>query len=301
MANTTSSALMPLRVLETCAETQSFEKAANALGVTSDAVIQQISAIEAWVGAPVFKRGGPRLIATEATLYAKAILSDGFGRQRLRPTLRPPADKKKEVVSVSTAPAFASKWLLPRLEAFRADHPDIDIWISVELGLVDFSLAEADIAIRYGAGRYRGHATQKLLDDTAVVMAAPAIAATLPSPAHAADLLAFPLLQTDAGSGLALDWTMWLAARGVRTPPRIHTIASQSAAIAQAAEGRGIALVTRSEAAAIADERLVAIAPDASPLAHWIVWPQSAPLSSAVQIFLHWLEAEANAPARDRP
>src|SRR5262245_40857732 len=138
MVSKTSPALMPLRVLEACAETQSFEQAAGRLGVRLESVAQQIAAIEAWVGAPLFRRAGPRLIVTEAALYAKAILSDGFGKQRSLAGLRV-VTPEKQSISISTAPAFASAWLLPRLDGFRAAHPDIGVWISVEMGLVDFS------------------------------------------------------------------------------------------------------------------------------------------------------------------
>jgi len=53
-------------------------------------------------------------------------------------------------------PSFASKWLLPRLERFKALQPEVEVWVSAEMRLVDFSNADIDIAIRYGAGAYEG-------------------------------------------------------------------------------------------------------------------------------------------------
>ena len=47
--------------------------------------------------------------------------------------------------------SFAAKWLAPRLEGFHSRHPDIEAWVSADSGLTDFTVADADFAIRYGA------------------------------------------------------------------------------------------------------------------------------------------------------
>ena len=63
-----------------------------------------------------------------------------------------------EQVHLSVAPAFASKWLVPRLERFDAAHPDIDVRISASLEVVDLDREGFDAAIRLGRGSYPGHA-----------------------------------------------------------------------------------------------------------------------------------------------
>lgn len=287
---------MPLRVLDACIEEQSFEKAAAQLDVPLEALTHQITAIEAWVGAPLFRRGGgARLIATEATLYAKAILGDGFGRQRSIPALLGAA-KRADVVSVSTAPTFASSWLLPRLERFRDAHPNIDVWISVEMRLVDFSVADADIAIRYGAGGYSGLVAEKLFDDTAVVLgAAEAIAAHGPI-TNAADLASRRLLEIAApGEAPLVDWPMWFAARGVRHPPP----PTRCNSIADAMNALGAGAVALSALAAGAPAPGSArIFRDATPLAHRAVWPSGKALSAPAELFLRWLRSESSEPGR---
>ena len=42
-------------------------------------------------------------------------------------------------LSVSVAPSFAAKWLLPRLELFEREHPEIDVHVSVSMHLADFA------------------------------------------------------------------------------------------------------------------------------------------------------------------
>ena len=56
-------------------------------------------------------------------------------------------------LTITAAPSFAAKWLVPRLGRFEAAHPHVDVWLSADLDLVDFATGEVDVAIRYGAGR----------------------------------------------------------------------------------------------------------------------------------------------------
>ena len=78
-------------------------------------------------------------------------------------------------VSVSVAPSFAIKWLVPRLERFKALHPDIEVWVSADMGLVDFAVADVDLAIRYGAGGYADSQAQMLLTESVVPICSPAL------------------------------------------------------------------------------------------------------------------------------
>ena len=45
--------------------------------------------------------------------------------------------------------SFASLWVIPRLSAFRARHPDIEVYISADDRLVDLARGEVDVAVRY--------------------------------------------------------------------------------------------------------------------------------------------------------
>ena len=72
MSKDTLPPLLPLRVLEACARHESFAKAADELGVTPGAITQQIRVIETWVGAPLFRRTGRKVLLTNPTLAAKS-------------------------------------------------------------------------------------------------------------------------------------------------------------------------------------------------------------------------------------
>ena len=41
-------------------------------------------------------------------------------------------------------------WLIPRLEQFQRDNPDIDIRIDASDAALDLEIADVDLALRYG-------------------------------------------------------------------------------------------------------------------------------------------------------
>src|SRR6185312_9343987 len=61
------------------------------------------------------------------------------------------------LLTVSTTPSLAAKWLVQRVAAFQDAHPGIEIRISASTQLVDFGReAEIDMAVRYGRGSWPG-------------------------------------------------------------------------------------------------------------------------------------------------
>ncbi len=71
---------------------------------------------------------------------------------------------------ISVAPAFAAKWLVPRLERFGAACPEIDLRISAGLAVVDFRRDSFDAAIRLGRGTYPGLESTRLFDESVTPM-----------------------------------------------------------------------------------------------------------------------------------
>ena len=53
-------------------------------------------------------------------------------------------------VTISTTPSFASKWLLPRLSAFSALHPAIEVRLIAAERLATFGNDGVDLSIRHG-------------------------------------------------------------------------------------------------------------------------------------------------------
>lgn len=290
--------LSALRVFEAAARRLNFRQAAEELYVTPGAVSQQIRLLEEHVGAQLFVREGRGVALTEAGRAALPALRLGFEKlAEAARLMRQP--QRKHRVTVSVAPSFAAKWLVPRLEGFGASHPEVEVWISADMALVDFAAADVDLAIRYGRGQYPGLASELLLSETVLAVCAPVLleAAPIASPA---DLIHHTLLHdmSPEADG-APDWPMWLRAHGVEgvdgaRGPRFN----QSSLVIEAAlAGRGVALAKRALAQAdLTAGRLAAPLGEAfTPLAfgYHLVWPRERAFSPAQETFLAWLKAEA--------
>jgi LysR family glycine cleavage system transcriptional activator len=141
-------AVGPLRAFEAVARHLNFRAASEELFLTQSAVSRQIQGLEEELGAALFVRGTRHVDLTSAgssLLRAVAPMLD-----RLDSTVRQIRQSRgRRVVGVTTFASFASLWLIPRLEAFQREHPDIDIRVSANDSMVEPDAQEIDIALRY--------------------------------------------------------------------------------------------------------------------------------------------------------
>jgi LysR family transcriptional regulator, glycine cleavage system transcriptional activator len=205
-------------------------------------------------------------------------------------------------VTVSAAPSFAAKWLVPRLGRFEEANPEIDVWLSAGMELVDFTTGEVDMAIRYGSGRYPGLEVTRLMNETVTPVISPTLLAEKPL-TEPEDLVHHTLLHDgspDADESCP-DWSMWLTARGVRgvdgsRGPRFN---QSSLVIEAAVGGRGVALAKGALAQADIDAgRLVAplqASTTTLDYAYFLVYPKTKGRLKQVRNFASWVTAEANA------
>lgn len=292
--------LNALRAFEAAARHLNFSRAADELAVTPGAVSQQIQNLEDYVGAALFKRTPKGLLLTDAAQTALPALREAFDRLAEAASMLTAAVDGRRL-TVSVAPSFASKWLVPRLGKFEEGHPQVDVWVSAGMELVDFASGEIDIAIRYGAGRYPGLEVARLMQETVIPVASPELLAA--TPLNELDDLSNHILLHDGSPDAddsCPDWTMWLAARGVRgvdgaRGPRFN----QSSLVIEAAmNGRGIALAKRALAQADLDAgRLVAPFQIATAVdfAYYVVHPKAKGRLPQVKAFVSWLTEEAKA------
>ncbi|MEM9839425.1 MAG: LysR family transcriptional regulator, partial [Pseudomonadota bacterium] len=201
--------LNALRAFEAAARHLSFSRAADELAVTPGAISQQMRILEDWLGTPLFKRDPRGISLTEAGLAALPHMREGFDRlltgTRLMKSGTGPAR-----VTVSVAPSFASKWLVPRLDVFQEQEPDIDIYVHADMDVVDFATADVDVAIRFGQGGYEGLVSERLMSESIVPVCAPSLAAKGEALNEPCDLLNHTLIHDD-GDGVP-TWPMWLRA-----------------------------------------------------------------------------------------
>ncbi len=140
-----------LRAVEAVARRGSLQKAAEELGVSPSAVSQQVGRTEAQIGQAVFERTASGLQPTVFGREFTQRLTAGF--RELEGAVALAARSKACVLAVSVAPAFASKWLLPRLSKHFTRHPEVVLRIDASTQLVDVGHSETDVAIRMGDGQ----------------------------------------------------------------------------------------------------------------------------------------------------
>jgi LysR family glycine cleavage system transcriptional activator len=292
--------LNALRAFEAAARHLNFSRAADELSVTPGAVSQQIQNLEDYVGVALFKRTSKGLLLTDPAQIALPALREAFDRLAEAASMLTAAVDGRRL-TVSMAPSFAAKWLVPRLGKFEAAHPLVDVWVSAGMELVDFASGEVDLAIRYGTGRYPGLEVTRLMQETVIPVASPELLAQHPleTPADLANHVLLHDGSPDADESCP-DWTMWLAARGVKgvdgaRGPRFN----QSSLVIEAASGgRGVALAKRAIAQADLDAgRLVAPLQIATAVdfAYYLVHPKAKGRLPQVKAFIAWLTAEAQA------
>ena len=292
--------LNALRAFEAAARHLNFSRAADELSVTPGAVSQQIQNLEDYVGAALFKRTPKGLLLTDAAQTALPALREAFDRLAEAASLLTAAVDGRRL-TLTAPPSFAAKWLVPRLGAFEQAHPQVDVWLSAAIELVDLAAGEVDVAIRYGAGRYPGLEVHRLFAETVIPVASPAHLAAQPllTPGD----LANHVLLHDGSPDLddsCPDWTMWLAARGLKgvdsmRGPRFN---QSSLVIEAAVNGRGVALAKRTLAAADLEAgRLVAPLQIATAVdfAYYLVHPKAKGRLPQVKAFVSWIAAQAQA------
>lgn len=295
--------LNALRAFEASARHHSFSAAAAELKVTPAAVGQLVRGLEEWLGAPLFHRstgGRVRLVATELAERALPDIRAGLerlslGLERLR------EGAASRVLTVTVSPAFAAKWLLPRIDRFHAAWPDTELRLDTSLKLLDFAAQGIDIGVRYGAGSWPGLKSEKLMEEDIYPVCSPALLRGHPPLREPADLTGMTLihdLSVDRQAGFA-SWEAWFdkaAVSGIRVNRGLRI--NNSAAVLQAAiDGHGVALgrsvMSHDDVAA---GRLVRLFPGirfTSTLAYFVVYRPECEGLPRLGGFREWLFGEA--------
>lgn len=291
--------LNALRAFEAAGRLLSFSKAADELHVTPAAISHQIRSLEDYLGVQLFRRSTRRIFLTERGQLALSYFRDAFDRlSRGVDALR--AQGEKGVLTVSTTPAFAAKWLVPRLGSFVQRYPDIDLRLAASTALVDFDRDNVDAAIRFGRGRYDRATSYRLFGEALTPMISPKLLGRRRTMENPAELAKFPLLHDDSVlmTGLHPGWADWFALAGIKNQDTSRgTHFDDGHLVLQAAsEGRGVALGRTVLAAAdLATGNLIAPFPLTIPLdvGYYLVVPKVRAGHPMIDAFRQWMEEEA--------
>jgi LysR family glycine cleavage system transcriptional activator len=289
--------LNALKAFEAAARSESFTRAAQELNVTQGAVSHQVKALEATLGIKLFNRERQRLVMTEAGRDYLAVVRDALDRIAAG-TERLMQRQSAGVLTVSTSPDFAAKWLVYRLGRFAENHPEIDLRVSAAAHQVDFAREDVDVAVRHGDGKWPGLDVVRLCSERLFPVCSPKLVAGRNRITVASDLLKFPLLRLDDWK----TWTRWFAAAGVVDPIAHGPVLNRASMLIDAAvDGQGIALARTALAAwDLINGRLVRPVDVSLKMSntYWIVCPKATSGVPKIATFRKWLLVEAAEDAR---
>ena len=274
-----------LRAFEAAARHLSFTGAARELNMTQSAVSQQIKSLEGHLGRPLFHRRPKALELTSTGQTYLPVVREAFGT--LRRGTNAVTGRRTNLLRIQSNITFSIHWLAPRLPAFRAAHPEIDLEIQTELW-EPASMAEGvDVEIRYSLRPDEGTRAELLTRDHYYPVCAPGYEVTL-------DTLADQPLY-DCTNMLG-SWAGWAEEQSLTWPNPDVTFATTftfTLAVAQAGGGLTLAhdmIVGR----LIRDGRLVvpfhhrALMPEA----YYLLQTPQAEANPHAQAFTRWLRAE---------
>lgn len=284
-----------LRALEATGRLGSLQKAAQELGVTVGAVSQHVLRAEAQLGRPVFDRIGRSLVPNALGRQMLPRLSAGF--QTLDEAMALAFESPQNVLTISVAPVFASKWLVPRLSRYSAAHPGIQVRLDASMALANPNMSDIDLCIRVGDGDWPNLRKEFLLAQEIFPVCAPELADRLKRPQ---DLKTVPIV-LDARSNL--KWNQWLALHGMDESELTQGNSFTDAALAldAAIAGQGVLLAWQTLAhSALQTGALVAPFPGRArtEFGYWLITALNRQEEAKITGFKRWIREELAETAR---
>ena len=216
----------------------SFTGAAQALGVTQGAVSRRIADLEEQLGLALFRRAGRRVVPTPAARRLAERTAPDLDRLSGHVAQAAAEGNDTEALRIACLPAFAERWLIPRLHDFERRHPGLCVHLGTRLAPFDFARESFDLAIHYGRTDWPDARLTHLCDERMAPVAAPGLAADL----SGRSFQGLPLLHLESRPDA---WAMF--ARQIGLPEdgtQTGRVLDQFALIVAAAvDGMGVALL----------------------------------------------------------
>ena len=177
-----------LRIFHAVASAGSFTHAGQMLTLSQSAVSRQISALEEEITTPLFQRHARGLTLTDEGELLYTAVSDVLARlAEVEEALKNVQEAPRGTLKITASHGIGTYWLLPRLEEFLIECPEVEVHLVMEDRELDLAQREADLAIRmrapvqadliqrklfavhyhmYGSKQYlEGHGTPQTIED----------------------------------------------------------------------------------------------------------------------------------------
>lgn len=230
--------LNPLRAFEATARRGSVTAAGRELNVTHGAVSHQIRALESHLGATLFERAGRRLKLTAQGAMLLPTITSAFEDIAAATTgITRPATSGD--IAIACVPALLSYWLLPRIEEFTNQYPEIRLTLIASNDAAEIFGRRVDISVLYGDGSWSGCWVKYWAGLDLFPVISPTLLNNRPL-RTVRDLAGHVILHADEGR----EWNAWLAAvDGLDLlRARQHFMSDARLAIEGAVRGIGVAI-----------------------------------------------------------
>jgi LysR family glycine cleavage system transcriptional activator len=291
---------LPLNALRAFAAVYSHRgvrAAALELGIAHSSVSRHLAELERWLGAPLVHksrgRGGISL-TSQGEALGRAVLTAYGDIERVATSLR--EAKSSRSVTITTAPSFAARWLLPRLAAFDALRPRIEVSVLVDQRVEDPQTKDADFAIRMGRGSWPEVRCEPLMDDVLYPVMSPSLWRKAGRPRNPGELRGLALLHDRDPHA---SWETWRRQHGSKSldTKRGPRFTSSDLVLRAAAQGQGLALARHRLAADdIAAGILVRPFENLQVelgTAYWLVFPLRTNPTAVAKTVAEWLKRQA--------
>lgn len=234
--------LTSLRAFESAARLGGFKAASEELSVTSAAVSHQVKALEIWLSLQLFERTGQGVKLTNdgERLYRKVHMSFTDISCSLESFL---PHTKQDVLTITTTPAFAALWLIPRLGRFYKRHPRVRVRVETSNEVTDLlRKSSIDVAIRCSLRDYPDLHQLPLMQESYCAYSSPGSIDTNDS--SEIELIS---VHWRTPSSILIDWDHWLTAAnmtGWAGKAIVHEYDDEHYALQAAISGYGAVLAS---------------------------------------------------------
>jgi DNA-binding transcriptional LysR family regulator len=287
-----------LIVFEAAARLSSFTAAGRELGMSQAAVSYAIKGLERQLGVNLFQR-----------LHRQIRLTDAGGRFFADVTLglshiRKSAEELRALaggmhVTLSASSAFASFWMVPRLQKFRDDLPGIDLRIQTADHDLDLVAEGIPLGIRGGAAEdWPENELLTIAPEEIYAVAGPSYLARSGVPRTLEELARERLIHLEEPFRPAASWNEWFQSAGIEgaVVNRGLLINDYVLVIQAVMEGQGVALGWRHlTEGLIASGLLVRVSEHVMTTGKGfhVAWPKARALPESAARVRDWLAAQA--------
>jgi LysR family glycine cleavage system transcriptional activator len=288
--------LAALQAFEAAGRRMSFRHAAEELNITASAVSHRIRALEDHLQIRLFHRLNRGLALTEVGRRYFSSVQEIFVRIT-KATSEVAGNAVSRKLTIHSVPSIGSLWLMPRLHAFVAQHPDVDLRISGSPEPANFVSDQVDVDIRYGRPVWKGVQFEPLLTETVAPLCSPSLLEGPNAISAPEDLATATLIELESA---VMGWNDWFQLNGMAPLQGNHRLHFDRSlmSIQAGVDGLGVILDSTTLAASeLAAGRLVipfaGRTKNLEVTGHYLVYPKGHAQGPLVREFLAWIRKSA--------